>query len=323
MNSNLNQLVMKKMNFLKVLMTMVMAFAITGAYAQYTGSDITGDGADFATNWETSATTHMIEGTTVPLFAMPDPYFHPDYDNVAEDYTLNDDGFTWTWTEGTGTLTINQSAAEDNYVTVSAAAGDAGTYTVNVLESTPAGWGGCNDGTGQDIDVVVHATPTATLGGDATYEGCEGSTGAPAAIEANISDGWQNYRLVWTLEIKTLNADLTDKDFYDTDKTTAGVPLAEEYTPGAPQAVAAAGPHNITSVAGGFTVIDNSTTVYTYSLTSINDQALRYGDFLGLSGSDADASSFTYNAIGETVSVTVYPTPTTGPIYHINSTWAN
>ena len=41
----------------------------------------------------------------------------------------------------------------------------------------------------------------------------------------SISDGWQNYRLVWTLEIKTLNADGTDKNFYATDKTTTGTPL--------------------------------------------------------------------------------------------------
>jgi hypothetical protein len=296
-------------------MVVAFTFAAIGLFAQST--DVPGTAAQYD---ETVTTTYMMEGTTVPIYAEPDAYFHPSYDpDVAGSLTA---GFTWTWTEGTATLTFSQNNAEDNYVAVSAAAGDAGSYTVNVIENAPAAWGGCNDGVGTNLTVNVVAQPTATLGGTTSYNLCEGDAGLPAGVTATISDGWQNYRLVWTLEIKTLNADLTDKDFYDTDKTTTPVALAEEYTTAIPDAVAASGGHDITSVAGGYTVIDNSSTVYTYTLTSINDQASRFGEFIALGGVNGGADTFTYYAIGETVTITVYPTPTTGPIFHIGNTWA-
>lgn len=313
---------MKKTNIFKIVMTLVLAFVVTGAFAQST--DVPGTATQYD---ETETTTYMMEGTTIPLYAEPDSYFHPTYDpDVAGTLTT---GFTWTWDEGTGTLSFSQNNVEDNYVEVSADVGDAGSYTVNVLENAPAAWGGCNDGTGTDLTINVVEEPTATLDdgittGSASYNLCEGDGGIPAGVAADISAGWQNYRLVWTLEIKTLNADGTDKDFYDTDKTTTAVPLAEEYTEAAPEDVAAAGAHDITSVAGGYTVIDGSSTVYTYTLTSINDQASRFGEFIGFTGDYAAPvpDDFTYYAISETVSIQVNPTPTTGPIYHIDHTWS-
>lgn len=296
-----------------------MAFAFSGVFAQST--DVPGTGAQYD---ETVTTTYMMEGTTIPLWAEPDPYFHPSYDPDVPN-SLNAAGFTWTWTEATTTLTFSQNNVDDNYVELSAPAASAGTYTVNVLEVAPVAWGGCDDGAGQDLTVVVVAQPDATLGGDATYNLCEGDAGLPAAVTATISDGWQNYRLVWSLEIKTLNSDGSDNDFYDTDKSTvllAAPFLAENYTTAVPEEVGANGAHAITSVAGGFTVIDNSSTVYTYTLTSINDQASRFGQFIALGGVDGGPATFNYFAIGETVTIRVNPTPQTGPIYHIDHTWA-
>ncbi len=209
---------MKKMNILKITLTLVLALAISGAFAQ--SSDVPGTAAQYD---ETVTITYMMEGTTVPLFAEPDGYFHPSYDpDVAN--SLNAAGFTWAWTEGTGTLGITQIDPTDNYVTVSAVVGDAGSYTVNVIESAPAAWGGCNDGTGIDLTVNVVAQPDATLTengtGGPTYNLCEGDANLPTAVTANITDGWQNYRLVWTLEIKTLTSAGADNDYYATDKLT-------------------------------------------------------------------------------------------------------
>jgi len=314
---------MKKMNFLKIAFTLVLAMAITGTFAQST--DVPGAATDYAT---TGALT-VMEGTTVPIYALPDTYFHPSYDaDVAGTLTA---GFTWTWTDAdaTGDIVFSQNNAQDNYVTISGFT-VAGTnpYTINALEVAPAAWGGCDDGLGQDIVVTVVAQPTAELNdgittGTASYNLCEGDAGLPAGVSATISEGWQNYRLVWTLEIKTLTSAGADKDFYDTDKTTTPVPLAEEYTTAAPEAVGASGAHAITSVAGGYTVIDASATVYTYTLTSINDQASRFGQFIAKNGVEGTDDTFTYYAIGETVTIRVNPTPTTGPIYHIVNTWSN
>jgi hypothetical protein len=72
-----------------------------------------------------------------------------------------------------------------------------------------------------------------------------------------------------------------------------------------------------------FNVIESKATVYTYTLTSINDQASRFGNFIALNGVATDLSAFTYYPSGESYTVTVYPTPTTGPIFHIPSTWTN
>lgn len=308
---------MKKMNIMKIAFTLVLAFVITGAIAQST--DVPGVAADYAT----TGSVTVMQGTTVPLYANPDSYFHPSYDpDVANSLTA---GFTWTWAEQvTSDITFSQNNVDDNYVEISGMLVANTPYTINVLENAPAAWGGCNDGTGTNITVNVVAQPDATFAPLlASYNYCEGDASLPAAVSATISDGWQNYRLVWTLEIKTLNADGTDKDFYDTDKTTTPVALAEEHTTAAPYDVAAAGAADITSVLGGYTVIDASSTVYTYTLTSINDQASRFGNFIALNGVATDESLFTYYAIGETVTIRVNPTPTTGPIYHIVNTWSN
>lgn len=322
----IKQGIMKRVFNMRTILTVAAFFATVGIFAQST--DVPGTAAQYD---ETATTTYMMEGTTVPLYAEPDAYFHPSYDpDVAGSLTA---GFTWTWSDdaGVGDLTYSQNDAQDNYVEVTAAVGSAGSYTVNVLENAPAAWGGCNDGTGEDLTLVVVAQPDATLSEDGTggspYNLCEGDGDLPTAVSADISDGWQNYRLVWTLEIKTLTSAGADNDYYDTDKTTvlATAPAsayAEEYTTAVPEEVAASGAHAVTSVAGGFTVIDNSSTVYTYTLTSINDQASRFGEFIALGGVDGGAGTFTYYAIGETVSIQVNPTPDTGPIYHIDGTWA-
>jgi len=325
---------MKKTNFFKMVMTLVLAFVITGAWAQL-GTDLPGDGANFVTNWDDNATepaTYVLEGQTIPLFAMPDPYYHPDYDPSAAtpDYSLTA-GFTWHWSVTVGVptdLSFSQTGVNDNYVEVTANDGSAGnTYTVNVLERAPAALGGCDDGVGQNVDIIVVDTATVTLGGDATYAGCEGSAGFPAAITATIANGVADYRLAWNLEIATLD-NASAKEFYYSDELGAGQSAiqfyAVDYTEASPQTVAAS--TDITTVTS-FAVINNGTrdavTVYTYNLLSINDKASRNGDFITLDGDASVPGNFTYFAYPETITITVYPAPETGPIYHIDNAWAN
>ncbi len=281
-------------------------------------------------NYDATANSYVIVGSTIPLYADPDPYYHPAYD-PTDGSGLNAAGFTWVWTSADEPANITFGGAADNYLEVTGV--NAGAYTVNVAETAPAAWGSCADA-GQNITVNVVAVPAiayeAVLAAGNPYEECSGSASLPAAITSVISGGYQAYRLAWNLEIKTLTSGGADKDFYDTDKITVIIPpvLAEEYTQAVPEAVAAIGNHDITSIAGGFTVIDVSTTVYTYTLQGLNDQASRWSDFLTLAGlgteNTATAGDFTYyDTADDVLTVTVHPSPTTGPIYHIATGWAN
>jgi len=330
MNANFNFFTMKKMNFSRAILSVAAAMLISvGAFAQtHNGTTVPGTPLVTYTPSNLENTTYVTEGKTVPVYALPDPYYHPNYDPSSSVYTLTN-GFTWTWS-GTATtsLTVTQGSAQDNYVTVAAAAGDAGSYVLTVQESAPAAYGGCT-GAAVDLNINVVEEPGVTIGGDAAYSFCAGDPGLPSDIQTVISGGWQQYRLVWSLEIATLD-DLGAKEFYYDDENgtnPAGAQkYAVEYTAVAPQGIAnAAGAPDLMTV-GSFNVINNGTrdavTVYTYTLTSINDQASRFGDFITLSGDDSDASAFVYYAAGETVVVTVYPAPVTGPIYHIPGNWA-
>lgn len=326
---------MKKMNILKIAFTLVLAFVITGTFAQtHDGTAVPG-GATAGNYADNTTQAYMIEGSTIPVYVMPDSYYHPLYNPTTSTWTLTD-GFNWLWS-GTATTSLTvTSTIDDNYATVTAAAGDAGAYVLTVAERAPVAYGGCTGGA-QNLTINVVEVPGVTIGGDATYDFCELDAGLPADIQSTITGGWQNYRMTWTLEIATLNASSAKEFYYDDENGSnqaVGQKYAVEYTEAAPQDVAAAAGAPDLMTVGAYNVIDNNgaaaggdaVTVYTYVLNKINDQASRFGDFIGLAGDDTGADdTYTYYpvvAAPETVVVTVYPAPTTGPIYHIDNTWA-
>jgi hypothetical protein len=314
-----------KMNIFKMALTIAAVFIFTGATAQTPGTAVPGTPA---VAFADDGSTYMIEGATIPLYALPDNLYHPNYapNGTPAIYTLTD-GFTWLWSQtqitGTETLGFSQNGEEDNYVALTAPAGSAGTYTVNVIERAPLAWGGCDDGAGTDITINIVAAPALGFGGNQVAEACAGGT-FPTAINAIISGGWQNYRLAWNLQIHTMDDGGSVLNYY-TDETGAGESAvqiyAEEFTNAAFNAVAGPGNHDIMTV-GSFLNIDEKTTVYTYTLTGINDQASRFGNFIALGGDDSVPGNFTYFPAVDTYTVTVLRAPSTGPIYHIPSTWA-
>jgi hypothetical protein len=318
---NIKQGIMKRVLNYRTILAVALMFATAGLFAQtpIPGWD-NGAGGD---NYESVGVTYVTEGKTIPLYAEPDAYYHPSYDPATG--TGLTVGFTWNWSSADEPVNISFGGAADNYLEVTGV--NAGSYTVNVQEVAP--WGGCSD-VGQNITINVVTEPAMTFAaGSVTTEDCEGGT-FPAAIQTAISGGYQFFRITWSLEIKTLTPLGADDDWYDTDKTTVLAPggLAEEYTQAVPEAVAASGNHDITSIAGGFTVINAQTTVYTYTLNGLNDVASRWGDFLtlaagaGVNGAAPDDFMY-YDTVAESVVITVHPTPTTGPIFHIDGTWAN
>jgi hypothetical protein len=326
---------MKKMNILKFAFTLVLAFVITGAFAQtHNATALPGASTDYESG-AVDATTYITEGTSVPIWAFPDTYFHPSYNPATSTWTLTD-GYTWNWDEATATLGFSQDNAQDNYTVISAGAGDAAgsPYTVTVSEVSPAAYGSCAGATTQITVNVVTAPSFAINGGDATYDLCEGAAGLPANLNTTIAGGWENFHLAWNLEIKTLDDASADEFWYDDELGTTQFAVqtyAAEYTQtnGGFDAQAASAAYDIMTV-GSFLAINNGTrdavTVYTYTLASVNDRASRFGDFITLNGSTADASAYTdypATAAADQVVVTIYPAPATGPIYHIIDTWSN
>lgn len=328
---------MKKMNFLKIAFTLVLAFVFTGIFAQtHNGTSVPGAGVVVYADGDVETSTYVTEGTTIPIYALPDAYFHPAYDVATSTFTLTDD-FNWVWS-GTATtsLTVTQGALDDNYVTVAAGIGDAAgsPYVLTVQERAPAAYGSCL-GAAKNLTINVVTQPSFAInGGDATYDFCEGGA-FPANINTTIAGGWENYHLAWNLEIATLD-DASSKEFWYDDElgtTQFGVvTYAESFTQttGGFDAVAAASATYDIMTVGSFLAIDNGTrdavTVYTYTLLSVNDRASRFGDFITLAGDDTDASAYTdyaATAASDQVIITVYPAPATGPVYHIPNAWAN
>lgn len=310
------------------------------------GYDDGAGGNNYETEAPAAVTAEVSVGKTIPVFAEPDSYFHPSYDPAAGT-GLNAAGFTWVWsiTAGGANVTLTDADNTDPYATIQ---GDVvGTATINVLETAPAAWGSCDDGAGTDIEITVRALPVVTTSpaNGTSYNVCVGDGSLPTNVYAAITDNSVTlFRVVWSLEIATLDGSAAKDEYFDTDKSTslgAVADNAEEYTEDAPDAVAAAGNYDITSVIDGgsglYECIGGKSTVYTYTVTSINDRVSRYGDFLTVADVNSttddefeyyDCGANAYTGIGgatteHTVIVRVNPTPTTGPIYHIESTWAN
>lgn len=325
---------MKKTNFLKIALTLVMAFVISGAFAQFPipGEDV----VDYVST-VTEGTITVTEGTTVPLYALPDVYFSSTYDPATG--TGINAGHTWTWTPPVGGE-VTLAGGSANYIQATGVTAG-GPYTVSVVENGACGASAATE----TIDVNVIETPSFSLTtpAAATYTDCEGGAGLPAvSVLATIAaNGASNYRIAWDLEIYTEDNTGTPDNWYDTDGSDLGLvqAFAEQSTQASPQTVAAAGDVDITSVAGWVLQGPGTkATVYVYTLRYINDAISRKGDFLaidaGFGTGDVTApiaSDFTYcdyagtlgAATTDVLTITVNPAPTTGPIYHISNTWAN
>ncbi len=320
----LKQGIMKRELNFRIIFAAAALFVTAGLFAQtpIPGWD-NGAGGD---NYDNAGATWVTEGKTIPLYASPDAYYHPGY--VPATGVGLTAGFVWNWTSADEPANITFGGAADNYIEITGV--NAGAYTVSVAEESS--WG-CADATPEVITINVVAVPAMAFDATSiTSEDCEGGT-FPAAIGVDVSGGYQNFRLAWTLEIKTLTAGGADEFWYDDEDGTGRVAAqkyAVEYTQLAPEPVAASGNHAITTVTA-FNAINNgtidATTVYTYSLNGLNDHASRWGDFLTLAAgagvNGAAPDDFVYYDLGpETITMTVHPTPTTGPIFHIDATWA-
>jgi hypothetical protein len=316
---------MKKIMMRKISTALLVAAMFGGGVFAQTaipGYDDGASGSNYV-NTTIEATTDVTIGKTIPLYADPDSYYHPSYDPITGNGLTT--GFSWTWSTTAGTGSVTLGTGTDNYNTITG--GTVGTATVSVVENGPL----CSDGTSEDITINILAEPSASLSSTTNLELCVGNAGLPSsAIQATITDNSAtDYHLVWTLEIYTENSSGTADEWFDASLGSLGAAqdYAEEYTLAAPdESQTAPGTFNLTAAVPNLLANADKTTVYEYTLTSINDLVSRRGDFLTIDGSgDVNSTAwddFTYYTVGETLTITIHPTPKTGPIYHISNTWA-
>jgi hypothetical protein len=293
---------MKKSNFLKIALTLVMAFVVSGLMAQTYPAAIETDYVD-----ATEATYQTI-GYGLTLYVAPDPAFSPDYDgDGAPAYNASS---LWTWTVG-GTP---QVATANNYVQI--AAGDlpaAGAdLVVGVVESitgiTCAGTPAAN----QTITVIgvpnadIAVTPVGDWAVVAAneYQTCTDAQSEDIDItftETAVPGGYAFY---------AYKLDITKTD-YDSEGV-AGVPSTSSVGPAIDGTLEASSTAQTISfdLTGGA-----ARTEYVIALQtgSIGSQISRVSQYRANS-----AAAYVYNdPAATTFTFWVSAPPTTGPIYHI------
>lgn len=312
-------------------MTLVLAFVITGAFAQVVNSDAV-EGGNVGVNADEGIDSLVI-GAVAPYWAEPDSYYHPDYDAAAPAWALTA-GFTWNWSiplnPGAGAA-ITGGGAPANYVEITFSA--AGLYQIAVNEQAPAAMGSCQ-GSDTTMYVRVITTPTVTFTGDDDGNGilgidisaCEGGARTEDVVQATFSNDKATYQLDWDLVIRTLDGTSTPDEWFNFDKSSAGAALAyaRDFDGAAGTQVTGitGSTHDLDKPVGGWTVINNKVTEYIYTISAVNGRISRKSDYLTNSAQDAASWSW-YDQTDETITITINPAPVTGPIYKISNMWAN
>ncbi len=184
-------------------------------------------------------------------------------------------------------------------------------FTVNVKESAPDAWGGCEDATGTDVTIRVVAAPT--IDDFPYFDGLGASpylVCAPFTANPNIEvTGFPNFEVIVSLTSQEI-------DFSGVLQGSPVLILDED-------AVSVGGGNSLTRGTGTYVfdtdrVLDilggHQRTQYVYTVHGITDNVSRKSDFL---------SGQTLYGAGTTYTIIVNPAPSTGPIYHIPNEFGN
>lgn len=292
---------MKKTNFLKFALTLVMAFALTSVFAQTYPLAI-------ATDYEAAIeNTFQTTGYGLRLYVAPDPAFSPGYDGTGTPaYNVNS---RWTWTVG-GTP---QAATANNYVQITAAQLPAAgsDLAVSVVESIT---GITCTGSTVNHTITVVGAPTAdiavTPAGDWAvvvaneYQTCTDGQSEDIDItftETSAPGAYANY---------AYKLDITKTD-YDAD----GLPGAPATSSVGPAINGTLEPSPATQSVTFNLTAGASRTKYVIALqaNSIGSQISRVSQYRANSA----AAYVYYPAAATTFTFWVSAPPVTGPIYHI------
>ena len=339
---------MKKTNILKFALTLVMAFAISGVFAQVADADYSEyDGGAAAPN----DIDYVTVGSEMGYYALPDPAYHPSYSAPGWALTA---GFVWDWTVPTdpgtaATVEYPVATFPANYVEITYPV--VGNYVVNVAERAPAAFGGCVDGTPTVLNVTAVAVPTGTMSiaptgwqeitANQSYQICGDQLAEQITIAftENVPNGLGAYSFQITETIELLDgagnptsatqAETVIEDWAGTSKLKAGNLDGNGDLTTLPSAafVTATPSFTFTFDSDALNVLQDgggtdARTRYTYTVTRSGDTG--NNDFRSAISHKSDYLAVApnyYNFTVSTVSFIVNPEPVTGPIYHINNTF--
>lgn len=277
---------MKKMNFFKIAFTLVLAISFSVAFGQAKDANLTED---------QTVDMVMTVGTEMPFYVTPDSYFNPAY--VGPGWTVTS-SFLWSFTVNPASFSfdaVNTATTIAPDITI----GTVGSYVLNAVETSVDG---CT-GTTRSVNVDVLAAPTADFSvGD--VEQCGDYT---AAVLVDIADNSATlFEVDYTLVVQN----------YLADKVTAdGAVLST--TPYTDVALGAPGAGQTLIASATYGVLNTKVTRYTFTIDGVNDAVSRVSDYIPSIRDGAAANTLYASATDDTFIVTVLPSPTTGPIYHL------
>ena len=307
-----------KSTLLKSALTVIAAFAIGSASAQW-------DGTTNYTN--TDETIYQTVNLGMKLYVLPDDQFSPNYITDGSMSSLSQ----WRWETGgtawaTGTTQLKDWTTGENYVELNAAAinaiGAGKTLVVRVKERfNVAGLCESNTASTKTIAVVgepsiatfagTNATTSWTVASANNYTYCgEGLTETLSLTftETGVLAAMALYDYGVAVEQEWFDGNMTSQGTADVTATygrTADPTTSTNFTAGTTHSVAAM-PMHMTG-----TTKDITRYTFTLAVNSLTSKTSR------VSHKRAGVADAAYAVPTTTITYTLYPTPTTGPIYHI------
>jgi hypothetical protein len=336
---------MKIKNLLKGIMTMLAVMLVTASFSQENApwNDMTGQQDD-------AAPDSLVIGMTVPYYVEPDPVLNnlsSQYDPTSANSAQGINSiFNWSSTNGDVDFTAPSGNADAPYreVTINTT-GTAIPVTVQEVNEQ-----GCSDPTGTTEEVDVIGEPGFTVGTQ-DAEVCDGANQSISieSIAGDGIDGESMYYFLLDVEKRVFDSDgsteLGNSPIYTRGDTvvqvktadaTGGVVLIPDYT-------FTCGTNSSAEKVITKYVFDFTNNLAGNDMAGLNHHISRKGDFLSLAddgsggktkpdlsntaynGNDGypdDESRYTWFGQGAgTITVTVYPTPSTGNIYHVPNTF--
>ena len=314
---------MKKSNFLRTVLSVVAAMALTTGvfgqavanadYVQYDADRLAPTNIDYVT-------LRTGGSTTMGYYALPDPVYHPNYTAVGL-WALTA-GFVWDWTVVPVMATAKPGAL--NYVQVTYTA--VNSYVVTSAEHAPLAMGGCADASPTVMNVNVIAPPAVTLVEADPAQACgdqlamtlnmtftEAVPVALAGYAFAVNQTIENITIAnVVIGAAIINADTLDNPTGTKLNTGNGL-------------TGAASPYGYSFDTRALRVLNGLRTRYTYTLVKASDAPAaaangvisaisQKSDYVAEAGG---ADYLTYAFTDNQIVIVVNPAPATGPIYYV------